>query len=101
MKNKDWLYGMKIIPEEDVIKRLMVTNDTLFLVVTSKKNRLFEKPIGADLINVGYLKNSISSEIEKAEERGYEKGVGNQAKLDRELYGMSFEEIKKKYPKEV
>jgi hypothetical protein len=33
-------------------------------------------------------------ELDKAREEGYEKGQDYQARLDRELYGMSFEQIK-------
>lgn len=36
----------------------------------------------------------ISQELDKAREEGYEKGKDYQARLDRELYGMSFEQIK-------
>lgn len=39
--------------------------------------------------------------IEQELDRAREEGRQEQAKLDRELYGMSFEEIKKKYPEEV
>ena len=38
----------------------------------------------------------IDQELSKAREEGRQE----QAKLDRELYGMSFEEIKKKYPED-
>ena len=80
---------------EDWRKRLgsydsWASNESMFITIDGETIYVIE-----DLIDF------IQKEIEKAEERGYEKGVGNQAKLDRELYGMSFEEIKKKYPKEV
>lgn len=38
--------------------------------------------------------SEIQQELSKAREEGYEKGKDYQARLDRELYGMSFEQIK-------
>lgn len=39
----------------------------------------------------------ISEELDKAREEGYREGKEYQAKLDREIYGMSFEEFDKKW----
>ena len=38
--------------------------------------------------------SEIQQELDKVREEGYEKGKDYQARLDRELYGMSFEQIK-------
>ncbi len=46
------------------------------------------------LFNLDELANHMIKELDKAREEGYEKGKDYQARLDRELYGMSFEQIK-------
>ena len=43
---------------------------------------------------ISFIKNLLEGREDKAREEGYEKGKDYQARLDRELYGMSFEQIK-------
>jgi len=58
------------IPQGEILERLWVTSDKLYLVATSKRKRLFGKPIGADLISIGGLKGEIKKELDKAREEG-------------------------------
>lgn len=52
------------------------------------------KERGKALVFNAELITYVMQELDKAREEGYEKGKDYQARLDRELYGMSFEQIK-------
>lgn len=58
----------KELSRREILERLWVTSDELYLVATSKREHLLRKPIGADLINIGSLKAEIKQELSKARE---------------------------------
>ena len=65
----------KELSRREILERLWVTSDELYLVATSKREHLLRKPIGADLINIGSLKAEIKQELDKAREEGREEGI--------------------------
>lgn len=76
------------IPQGEILERLWVTSDKLYLIATSKRERLFGKPIGADLISIRGLKEEIRKELGKAREEGWRDGIRYRA-----LWAKSKEKI--------
>ena len=72
----------KELSRREILERLWVTSDELYLVATSKREHLLRKPIGADLINIGSLKAEIKQELDKAREEGRKEVINELNDLD-------------------
>lgn len=82
---------------EDWKKRLEELSFTKGYYFKLGDNGLVKKEDDQLIFNREVLEAFIKQELDKAREEGKREGKEYQAKLDREIYGMSFEEFDKKW----